>query len=105
MIILLIAIYLAAACISYLPYLFLRRHKTIAEVKVFRFLLPSVLMFVIIAATLEIGSNLPTNPRNLLSIVAVILPNTILQLILLAIERKAITNTIEARGNDSDIGY
>ncbi len=87
MIIIIMALYILAAIISYLPYLFI---NTINKHKVYLFLLPSVIMFLLPVVTMIIGLNTPLNSRNLLTIAASILPNTILQLIFFLVGKENI---------------
>ena len=97
MIILIMAMYISATVISYLPYLFLGRYKSLDKIKAYPFLLPSILMFSVILIYTKLGSNIPLNSHNLLSIVGSIIPNTILQIILFLIEKKSLKDLIKQR--------
>lgn len=88
MIIILALFYCVMVAIAYLPYLFYKRFKEINEERILAFFTPSILMFIFAFLWLKLGSNIPSNSHNLLSILLAILPNTILQLILFLVSKR-----------------
>lgn len=97
MIIIFAFFYVLAVIISHLPYLFLKPFKQINNDKLLAFIFPSLLMFLIIVLSIKIGSNIPLNSHNLLSIIAVILPNTVLQLIFFFNRNRIKSNNVPSK--------
>ena len=100
MIIILAFSYCIIVSIAYLPYLFYKSFKEINNERILAFFFPSILMFVFAFLWLKLGSNIPANSHNLLSICLAILPNTILQLILFFISRKKVQSKVIRSNNN-----
>jgi hypothetical protein len=87
MIVILMGIYLTVSVISYIPYLLIKSFRYIGNWKLVYYIMPSLIMFIILAFYVFFSSMAPLNLNNILSIGGFIVPNTIVQLVLFSCEK------------------